>query len=103
MQRSGVDMTKLSIVGRDYHTEEYIAVFYNTGGRMKAWGNLGAFWGDLWGFMFGAFFYIPGFGPNLVAGPLVAWIVGALEGAVVMGGLERGGSLTDEHRYLERQ
>jgi hypothetical protein len=30
---------------------------------------------------------IPGLGPILVAGPLVAWIVAALEGAVVVGGL----------------
>jgi hypothetical protein len=38
--------------------------------------------------LFGAaFFAIPGIGPVLVAGPLVAWIVGALEGAVVVGGL----------------
>ena len=37
--------------------------------------------------LFGAFFIIPGLGPILVAGPLVAWIVGALEGAVVVGGL----------------
>ena len=38
--------------------------------------------------LFGAaFFAIPGLGPVLVAGPLVAWIVGALEGAVVVGGL----------------
>jgi len=34
-----------------------------------------------------AFFAIPGLGPVLVAGPLVAWIVGVLEGAAVVGGL----------------
>jgi uncharacterized membrane protein len=34
-----------------------------------------------------AFFLVPGVGPLLVAGPLVGWIVGALEGAVVTGGL----------------
>jgi hypothetical protein len=34
-----------------------------------------------------AFFAIPGIGPVLVAGPLVAWVVGALEGAVVFGGM----------------
>jgi sorbitol-specific phosphotransferase system component IIBC len=55
---------------------------------MKYWGKLGAFWGGLWGMLFGsAFFAIPGLGPVLVAGPLVAWIVGALEGAAVVGGL----------------
>ena len=34
-----------------------------------------------------AFFTVPGIGQVLVAGPLVAWIIGALEGAVVVGGL----------------
>jgi mannose/fructose/N-acetylgalactosamine-specific phosphotransferase system component IIC len=34
-----------------------------------------------------AFFVIPGIGPLLVFGPLVGWIVGAMEGAVVVGGL----------------
>jgi predicted alpha/beta-hydrolase family hydrolase len=33
------------------------------------------------------FFLIPGIGPLVVAGPLVGWIVGALEGAAVVGGL----------------
>ena len=88
LQRSGVDMKKLSIVGKDYHTEEQVVGYYNTGDRMKYWGKLGAFWGGLWGMLFGAaFFAIPGIGPVLVAGPLVTWIVGALEGAVVVGGL----------------
>jgi hypothetical protein len=67
--------------------------YYNTGDRMKHWGKLGAFWGGLWGMLFGAaFFAIPGLGPVLVAGPLVAWIVGALEGAVVVGGLSALGA-----------
>jgi hypothetical protein len=60
---------------------------------MKYWGKQGAFWGGLWGILFGAaFFAIPGLGPILVAGPLVAWIVGALEGAVVAGGLSAIGA-----------
>jgi uncharacterized membrane protein len=92
LQHQGFDMTKLSIVGRDYHTEEHVVGYYNTGDRMKAWGKSGAFWGGLWGLMFGAFFFIPGLGPILVAGPLVAWIIGALEGAVVVGGLSALGA-----------
>ena len=88
LQRSGIDMKKLSIVGKDYHTDEQVVGYYNTGDRMKYWGKLGAFWGGLWGMLFGsAFFAIPGIGPVLVAGPLVAWIVGALESAAMMGGL----------------
>jgi uncharacterized membrane protein len=93
LQRSGIDMKKLSIVGKDYHTDEHVVGYYNTGDRMKYWGKMGAFWGGLWGMLFGsAFFAIPGIGPVLVAGPLVAWIVGALEGAVVVGGLSALGA-----------
>jgi len=39
-----------------------------------------------------AFFFIPGIGPLLAAGPLVAWIVGGLEGAAVVGGLSAVGA-----------
>ena len=35
---------------------------------------------------------IPGLGPILVVGPLVGWIIGALEGAVVVGGLSAVGA-----------
>jgi uncharacterized membrane protein len=88
LQQSGFDMKKLSIVGRDYHTDEHVVGYYNTGDRMKYWGKLGAFWGGFWGLLFGAgFFWIPGLGQVLAAGPIVSWIVGALEGAVVVGGL----------------
>src|SRR5579863_7221983 len=93
LQKSGFDIKKLSVVGKDYHTDEHVVGYYNIGDRMKYWGKLGAFWGGLWGMLFGAaFFAIPGIGPVLVAGPLVAWIVGALEGAVVVGGLSALGA-----------
>jgi hypothetical protein len=60
---------------------------------MKYWGKVGAFWGGFWGMLFGAAaFAIPGIGPVLVAGPLVAWIIGALEGAVVVGGVSAVGA-----------
>lgn len=93
LQQSGFDMKKLSIIGRDYHTDEQVVGYYNIGDRMKAWGKTGAFWGGIWGFLFGsAFFWIPGLGQILVAGPLVSWIVGALEGAIVVGGLSAVGA-----------
>jgi hypothetical protein len=93
LQRGGVDMHSLSIIGKDYHTDENVVGYYNTGDRMKYWGKVGAFWGGFWGLLFGsAFFAIPGLGAVLVAGPLVAWIVGALEGAVVVGGLSAVGA-----------
>jgi uncharacterized membrane protein len=93
LQRSGFDMKKLSIVGKDYHTEEHVIGYYNAGDRMKFWGKRGAFWGGLWGLLFGsAFFFIPAIGPVMVFGPLVSWIVGALEGAAVVGGLSALGA-----------
>ena len=95
LQTAGFEMKKLSIVGKDYHTEEHVVGYYNTGDRMKAWGKIGAFWGGLWGILFGAaFFIIPGIGPILIAGPLVSALVGGLEGAAVVGGLSAlGGAL----------
>jgi len=77
-----------SIIGKDYHTEEKVVGYYSTGDRMKTWGGLGAFWGGIWGLLFGAgFFLIPGIGPVLVAGPFLAALLGALESAVLVGGL----------------
>ena len=93
LQRGGVDMHKLSIVGKGYHTDEHAVGYYNTGDRMKYWGKVGAFWGGFWGLLFGsAFFMIPGLGPILAAGPVVAWIVGALESAAVVGGVSALGA-----------
>jgi hypothetical protein len=93
LQRAGFDMKKLSIIGRDYHTDEHVVGYYNAGDRMKYWGKLGAFWGGFWGLLFGsAFFLIPGVGPLLFAGPIVSYIVGALEGAAVVGGLSALGA-----------
>ena len=78
---------------RDSHTDEHVVGYYNTGDRMKRWGKTGAFWGGIWGWLFGsAFFFIPGIGPLVMAGPVVGWLVGALEGAVVVGGLSALGA-----------
>ncbi|NQV24111.1 MAG: permease [Rhodopirellula sp.] len=93
LQKEGIDMEHLSIVGKDYHTDEHVVGYYNAGDRMKYWGKLGAFWGGFWGLLFGsAFFWVPGVGPLLVGGPLVLWIVGALEEAAIVGGFSALGA-----------
>ena len=90
---AGIDIKQLSVVGKGYHTDERVVGFYNMGDRVKFWGSRGAFWGGLWGMLFGsAFFAIPGIGPVLVAGPVITWIIAALEGAVVVGGLSAIGA-----------
>ena len=93
LQRAGFDMTKLSIVGKDYQTDEHVIGYCNAGARMKYWGKNGAFWGGMWGLLFGsALFVIPGIGPLIAVGPIVGWIVGALEGAAIVGGVSALGA-----------
>ena len=95
LEKSGYDMKQLSIVGKDYQTEENVVGYYNTGDRMATWGKYGLFWGWIWGLLFGsAFLIIPGLGAVMVGGPMVSWIIGALETAFVTGGLTAiGGAL----------
>jgi len=93
LQKAGFDIKKLSLVGKDYHSDKHVVGYYNTGDRMRYWGKLGAFWGGLWSLLFGsAFFLVPGIGPIVVGGPIVSWIVGALEGAAVVGGISAVGA-----------
>ena len=88
LRDASFQMGQLSIIGKDYRTEEHAIGFYNVGDRMKYWGKTGAFWGGLWGWLVGAgFFLVPGIGHLIVLGPLVGWIVGALEGATVGAGV----------------
>ena len=86
LQMSGYPLAQLSIVGQGVHTEERVVGYYNLGDRMLNWGSTGAFWGSIWSLLFGsAFFLVPGVGPLLLAGPLVAALLLALEGAVAGG------------------
>jgi len=84
LRRSGLDIKKVSLVGKDYHTDGHVVGYYNTGDHVKYWGKQGAFWGGIWGVLTGsAFFFIPGIGPLVIAGPLVGAIVGTLENTVL--------------------
>ena len=49
LHSSGVDIRKLSILGKGYHSEEQALGFYDVGAKMRAWGGMGAFWGAFWG------------------------------------------------------
>ncbi len=90
---AGFDMKQLTLVGKGYHSEEKVHGFYNTGDRVKFWGKNGAFWGGLWGLLFGGLFVtVPGVGPVVVLGYLAAMIISAIETAVVVGGLSALGA-----------
>jgi hypothetical protein len=83
LNADGYKMMNLSIIGQDYETQERPIGFLNAGDRMLAWGKFGAFWGSIWGLLFGsAMLVIPGLGFLLFAG----YIVAAVEGAVILGG-----------------
>jgi hypothetical protein len=84
LAQTGFDMKKLSIVGRDYHTQEHAVGFYNTGDRVRYWGKHGAFWGAIFGILLApAFFWIPGIGPILTGGIISSLLMGAIEGGAV--------------------
>ena len=54
-------MQKLSILAKDFQSQENVVGFYNAGDRMKTWGKFGAIWGGIWGMLFGTgVFLIPG-------------------------------------------
>jgi hypothetical protein len=97
LNKAGFDVRKLSLIGKGYHSEEHALGFYTVGDRIKAWGSTGAFWGGIWGLLLApAVFLLPGIGMVALAGPVVAALVGALEGAVVVGGLSAlGAALTN--------
>lgn len=93
LSKSGYDVKKLSIIGKGYHTEETPIGFYTMGDRIKTWGGIGAFWGGIWGLLVApAVFFLPGFGLVALAGPVVAALVAALEGAVLVGGVSAIGA-----------
>ena len=88
LAKAGFDMKAISILGKDYHTEEHVVGYFNTGDRVKYFGKLGAFWGGMAGILFGsALMFVPVVGHIIILGPLAAAVVSGLEGAVVAGGL----------------
>lgn len=93
LQAYGIDLKSCSIVGRENPTDEQVVGYYLAGDRIASWGRMGAFWGGVWGLLGGsAVFLIPGIGPVLMGGTFVTAMVGALEGAMVVGGLSALGA-----------
>lgn len=91
--KAGFAMKTLSVVGKGYHSEEKVIGFYDFGDRVNFWGSRGAFWGGLWGLLFGGIFIVtPVAGPVIVLGVLASMAISTLEGAVVVGGLSALGA-----------
>ena len=96
LAKAGFDMKTISILGKEYHTEEHVVGYFNAGDRARFFGKLGAFWGGLAGMLFGsALMFVPVVGHIVVLGPITATIASGLQGAVLGGGLSAlAGALT---------
>jgi hypothetical protein len=54
LRRADFDVTKLSLIGKGYHSEEHPVGFYTAGDKIRSWGGVGAFWGGIWGLRWSA-------------------------------------------------
>ena len=88
LQNARFDINKVSIVSKGCSREEQTVGCYNTGSGENFWGSQNDFWGEMWGMLLGAgMFWIPGLGPIVISGPLVAALVNVLEDDMTVGGL----------------
>jgi hypothetical protein len=83
LQKEGVPMQDLSIVGKDFQAVEHPLGFVTTGTVAGEGAKVGAWTGGIFGLLVGAAFLIlPGVGAVVVAGPLAAALLGGVEGAL---------------------
>ncbi len=102
LHKSGFDMKNLSIIGKDNHDGENITGYYSVGEKSGYWGKMEHFWTSPLGLLAGsAVLIMPGIGLVLVGGPLVAWIISALEGAALAGGVSAVGAALDSQGIPE--
>ncbi len=88
LQRAGFDIKRISIIGKDYETEDHVLGFLNAGDRARIFAKYGAFWGGLMGVLFGsALLFVPVVGHIIILGPLAATLFSGIQGAVVVGGI----------------
>ena len=83
LQKNGMKMDQLSIVGQDFKTIEKPIGFLTTGSVACDGARVGAWTGGFFGILVGAaFLIVPGIGPLVIVGPLAATLLGGVEGAL---------------------
>lgn len=83
LEKEGMQMNQLSIVGQDFKTIEKPIGFVTTGSAACDGAKVGAWTGGFFGILAGAaFLIVPGLGPLVIVGPLAATLLGGVEGAV---------------------
>lgn len=82
LQRGGIPMNKVSIVGRDWQLREDVEGYYRPGDAAAEGAREGAWIGSLFGLFMGfGYFLFPFIGPLVVLGPLAGMVAGAIGGA----------------------
>jgi hypothetical protein len=83
LQKDGIPMEDLSIIGKDFQAVEQPLGFITTGSVARDGARVGAWTGGIFGLLIGAaFLVLPGLGAVVIAGPLGAALLGGIEGAL---------------------
>lgn len=95
LEHENYDMSRISVVGKGMSQERHIVGFETPGKHRARW----ATWGGLWGWLFGAFFFVPGIGHVAFGGYLLYLLTttgiglagGAVAGALSSVGIPKDG------------
>jgi hypothetical protein len=107
LNRGGIPMGKISIIGRNFQVREDIQGYYRPTDAVKEGAGFGAWFGGLFGLLAGfGLFILPVVGPLIVLGPLAGLIAGAATGAgigaLVSGLMAMGVSKEEALKYKSR-
>ncbi|HUA66438.1 MAG TPA: general stress protein [Alphaproteobacteria bacterium] len=82
LERAGIPIKKISIIGRDFQLREDVQGYYRPSDAAKEGAGFGAWFGGLFGLLMGfGLFVLPIAGTVVVLGPLAGLIAGAIGGA----------------------
>ena len=82
LERAGIPIKKISIIGRDFQLREDVQGYYRPSDAAKEGAGFGAWSGGLFGLLMGfGLFVLPIAGTVVVLGPLAGLIAGAIGGA----------------------
>lgn len=89
---NGIFKKYISVMAKGEQEEKNEFEFSKQDNDIIFWGEQGAFWGSLWGLLSGGvLFWVPGFGPLVATGRILAAVAGMIGGAALFGA---GGAMT---------
>ena len=86
LDNAGIPKEVISVLGKGNEKMHNRFEYYKHSQDAAFWGEQGAFWGAIMGFLLGGvLFWLPGFGPLIASGPIMGALAGLAGGAVVGG------------------